>query len=80
MRGVTKAIVLDVEGPSPEVKTPWGKVVRSVVATGKLNRKDWGLNWNKALEAGGVLVGDEVQVEVDAEMMQKAPTTASAVR
>jgi len=80
MRGVTKPVVLSVEGPSPEVKSPWGKTVRSVVATGKLNRKDWGLNWNKALEAGGVLVSDEVQIEVDAELMQKTPTTASVTK
>jgi polyisoprenoid-binding protein YceI len=78
MHGVTKPVVLTVEGPSPEVKGLAGKPVRGVIATGKINRKDWGLNWNKALEAGGVLVSDEVQLQVDAELVQKPATTAVA--
>jgi polyisoprenoid-binding protein YceI len=83
MRGVTKPVVLNVEGPTPEVKNPMGKLVRGVVATGKINRKDWGLNWNKALEAGGVLVSDEVQLQVDAELVQKPgaePAVAKEVK
>jgi polyisoprenoid-binding protein YceI len=78
MHGVTKPVVLSVDGPTPEVKSPWGKLIRSVVATGKISRKEWGLNWNKALETGGVVVGDEVQLEVDAELTQKAPATTAA--
>ena len=43
---------------------------------GKLNRKDWGLGWNAALETGGVLVGDEVKLQIDAELVAKAPAQA----
>lgn len=71
MRGVTKPVVLNVEGPTAEAKSPWGVPVRAVSATGKVNRKDWGLNWNKALEAGGVLVADDVTLEISAELNPK---------
>lgn len=72
MRGVTKPVTLTAELTAPQ-KSPWGFSVRGVTATGKLNRKDWGLNWNKALEAGGVLVSDEVQLVIDAELKEPAP-------
>lgn len=78
MRGVTKPVVLTVNGPSAPAKNPWGMTVRGVSATGKLNRKDWGLNWNKALEAGGLLVADEVELQIDAELIEKAPAAAAA--
>ena len=80
MRGVTKPVVLDVEGPSAAVKSPMGQMIRGVRVTGKISRKDWGLNWNKALEAGGFLVGDDVKIEVDAELSEKAPPAASAAK
>jgi polyisoprenoid-binding protein YceI len=73
MRGVTKAVTLTVDAPTAAVKGPWGKSARGIYATGKLNRKDFGLNWNKALEAGGVLVSDEVQLTIDAELVERAP-------
>ncbi len=79
MHGVTRPVTLAVEGPSPEVKTPWGTVTRGVTATGKLSRKDWGLTWNKALEAGGVMVGDEVELRIDAALNAKAPEQAASV-
>ena len=72
MRGVTHPVTLDVEGPTAAVKDMTGRSVRGVVARGKLNRKDWGLVWNKALEGGGVLVSDEVQLEVNAELFEKS--------
>jgi hypothetical protein len=50
--------------------------VRGVSATGKVNRKDFGLNWNKALEAGGVLVGEEVKLQLDVELVEKPSATA----
>ncbi len=78
MRGVTKPITLDVIGPSAAVKNPWGTNVRGVSAMGKVNRKDFGLNWNKALEAGGVLVGDEVKLQIDAELLEKPTASAAA--
>jgi polyisoprenoid-binding protein YceI len=77
MRGVTKPVTLDVEGPTPAQKGLGGQSVRGVVASGKLNRKDWGLNWNQGLEAGGVLVSDEVKIQMDLELVEK-PTAAAA--
>lgn len=68
IRGVTKSVVLAVEGPGAAQKNPWGGLVRGVTATAKINRKDFGLTWNKALEAGGVLVGEEVEILIDAEL------------
>ena len=76
MKGVTKPVTLEVVGPSQPVKSPWGMSVRGVSATGKVNRKDFGLNWNKALEAGGVLVGDEVKIQLDVELVEKPSATA----
>ncbi|HET9100948.1 MAG TPA: YceI family protein, partial [Acidobacteriaceae bacterium] len=62
IHGVTREITLDVEGPTAEMKDPWGKQRIGASATAKLNRKDFGLTWNAALEAGGVMVGDEVKI------------------
>jgi polyisoprenoid-binding protein YceI len=76
MHGQTHPVTLTVEGPTAAMKTPWGGTARGVSATGKLNRKEWGLNWNKALEAGGVLVGEEVTLQIDAELAPKAPQAA----
>ena len=71
IRGITKTVVLNVEGPSDEIKDPWGNVKRGASATTKLNRKDFGLTWNKVLEAGGVAVGDEVTVTIELELTKK---------
>jgi polyisoprenoid-binding protein YceI len=71
MHGVTHPVVLQVEITEP-VKNPWGMTVRGVSASGKLNRKEWGLTWNKALDAGGLLVGEEVQLQIDTELQLKA--------
>jgi polyisoprenoid-binding protein YceI len=70
VRGVTRPVVLDVEGPTPEVKDPWGKQRIGASATAKLNRKDFGLTWNAALETGGVLVGEEVKITIDIEAVR----------
>jgi polyisoprenoid-binding protein YceI len=67
IHGVTRPITLEVEGPSSEAKDPWGKQRIGVSATAKLSRKDFGLTWNAALETGGVLVGDEVKIMIEAE-------------
>ncbi len=66
IRGVTRPITLEAE-ITPVVKDPWGNDRLGVSATGQLNRKEFNLNWNVALEAGGVLVGEQVKIEVDAE-------------
>lgn len=67
IHGVTKPVVLDAE-VSDAVKNPWGKLVRSVKLSGKVKRGDFGLKWNKALETGGVLVGDDVSLDVQVEI------------
>jgi polyisoprenoid-binding protein YceI len=73
IRGVTRTVTFDVDGPTPPVKDPWGNVRAGVSATAKINRKDFGLVWNALTEAGGVVVGDEVSITFEAELIQKAP-------
>ncbi|HEY5512149.1 MAG TPA: YceI family protein [Geomonas sp.] len=70
LHGVTRPVVLDVEGPSRESKDPWGNLRRGASASTKINRKDFGLTWNKALETGGVVVGDEVDISIEVEMIK----------
>lgn len=70
MRGVTKEVVLDVEGPTMESKDPWGNIRKGATATTLINRKDFGLTWNAALETGGVLVGDEVNIILEVELIK----------
>ena len=71
IRGVTKEAVLDIEGPTPPVKDPWGNTRVGGTATTKINRKDFGLTWNAALETGGVVVGDDVDISIDMEIFRK---------
>ena len=71
IHGVTKAVVLDVEGPSAVVKDLTGNYRRGASATTKINRKDFGLLWNKAIESGGVVVGDEVSITIEVELLKK---------
>lgn len=66
IRGTTRPLTLDAE-ISQAIKDPWGNDRFGVSATGQVDRKEYGLNWNVALEAGGVLVGDQVKIELDAE-------------
>jgi polyisoprenoid-binding protein YceI len=73
MHGVTREVVLDVEGPSAEVKDKRGNLRMGASATTKVNRKDFGLKWNALLETGGAVVGDEVTITIDLEMVQKLP-------
>jgi polyisoprenoid-binding protein YceI len=77
IHGVTKEVAFDIVGPTPEIKTPWGAVAVGAEAHAKINRKDYGLNWNKALEAGGVLVGDEVAIDINLELDKKPPLKAA---
>lgn len=77
IRGVTRPVVLKVEGPTQIAKDPWGNLRVGGSATAKINRKDFGLVWNKALETGGVAVGDEVEITIDLELV-KAPEKAPA--
>ena len=71
IHGVTREITVDVEGPTPEVKDPWGNFRRGATATTKINRRDFGLTWNKVLDTGGLVVGDEVNIYVEVELIKK---------
>ncbi len=70
IHGVAKEVTLDVEGPSPEVKDPWGNVKTGASATTKISRKDFGMVFNMALETGGVMVGDEVTITLELELLR----------
>jgi polyisoprenoid-binding protein YceI len=71
MRGVTKPVVLKVVGPTGEIKDPWGKARRGASVSTKLNRNDYGVSWSKALEGGGLIVGNDVNVELEVEMVKE---------
>jgi len=70
IRGVTRNVLFTAEGPTPPAKDPWGNTRIGWSATTKINRKDFGLNWNAALETGGILVGDEVTITLDVEAVK----------
>jgi polyisoprenoid-binding protein YceI len=74
IRGVTKEVTFDVEGPTPTVKDPWGNVRAGITATAKINRKDFGMEFNALTETGGVVVGNEVSMTIEAELIQAAET------
>ena len=71
LHGVSREVVLDVEGPSGASKDPWGNLRRGASASTRISRKDFGLVWNKALETGGVAVADEVFINLEVEMTKK---------
>jgi len=71
IHGVTRNVAFDVEGPSAPQKDPWGNTRIGLSATTQINRKDFGLTWNTALETGGMLVGDEVTVTLDVEFVKE---------
>jgi len=70
IHGVNRKVVFTAEGPTPPAKDPWGNTRVAVSATTKINRKDFGLTWNAALETGGILVGDEVTITLDVEFVK----------
>jgi polyisoprenoid-binding protein YceI len=70
MHGVTKEVTFDVEGPAPAMKDGKGNLHSGAVATARINRKDFGLTWNKSLDGGGVMVSDEVDLTVEVELVQ----------
>jgi polyisoprenoid-binding protein YceI len=70
IHGITRKIVFAAEGPSAPGKDPWGQTRIGVFATAKINRKDFGLVWNTALETGGILVGDEVDISLDVQFVE----------
>jgi polyisoprenoid-binding protein YceI len=70
IRGVTRTVEFLVEGPTAPAKDPWGNIRIGLSATTKINRKDFGLTWNAALEAGGVLVGEEITITLDLQFVK----------
>ncbi len=78
IRDITREVVLDVEYAGM-VKNPWGATSVGFTAVTQINRKDWNLTWNVALETGGVLVGDMVNITIELELVQQAsPESAEA--
>jgi len=71
IKGITKQIKLDV-GFGGVMKDPWGNEKAGFTINGKINRKDFGLNWNAALEAGGVLVGEEIKINCEVELLKQS--------
>jgi polyisoprenoid-binding protein YceI len=69
IRGIAKPVVLDVEYTG-QAKSPWGTTSFGFNGATKINRKDWGLEWNAALETGGVLVGDEIAIDIELELVK----------
>ncbi len=71
IKGIKHQVKLDVEFGGV-MKDPWGNHKAGITVNGKINRKDWGLNWNAALEAGGVLVSDEVRISADFQLVRQS--------
>ena len=71
LHGVTREATVNVEGPTQEVKDPGGNFRRGATGTARINRKDFGLTWNRALETGGVVVGEDVDIFVEIERIKK---------
>lgn len=71
MHGVTKEVVLDVDGPTAAIKDPWGMQRSATSVSTKINRQDFGVKWNKTLDNGGVVVSDEVNITIDVELTKK---------
>ena len=70
IRDVTKEVTVDVEGPTQEIKDPGRKMRRGATGTTKINRKDYGITWNRTLDTGGLVVGDEVSISVEVELIK----------
>lgn len=71
IKGNTRPVVLDVDGLTPEIKDPWGGIRRGASATTAIDRKDFGLTWNKTMDNGGLIVGDEVAIQLEVEFVKK---------
>ncbi|MGZ4732921.1 MAG: YceI family protein [Terriglobales bacterium] len=70
IHGITRKVTFEVEGPTLPAKDPWGNTRLGLSAITKINRKDFGLTWNSALETGGILVGDEVTITLDVQFVK----------
>jgi len=77
IRNVTRPVVLEIEY-NGQAKSPWGTTSAGFTANTKINRKEWNLVWNQALETGGVLVGDEIKIHIELEIVKIAQEAAEA--
>ena len=73
LHGVTKPVILDVEGLTNQIKDQRGNIKTGALVTTKFNRSEFGLTWNRVIETGGVAVSDEVAIVIDLELVKKAP-------
>jgi polyisoprenoid-binding protein YceI len=71
IKGITKPVVLHVDGLTPEIKDPWGNIRRGASATTTINRKDFGVSWNKKLDSGVIVVADDVAIQLEVEFIKK---------
>jgi polyisoprenoid-binding protein YceI len=71
LHGTTREVTLDVDGPTPELSDPWGNLRRGFSATTTINRKDFGVVWNNTLKTGEAVVGDNVKIQIDVELVKK---------
>jgi polyisoprenoid-binding protein YceI len=71
IKGTTRPVVLDVDGLTPEVKDPWGGIRRGASATTTIKRHDFGLTWNKTMDNGGAVVGEDVAIQLEVEFVRK---------
>ncbi len=76
LRGVSRPVVLDVTYAG-QAKSPWGTTSAGFSASTKISRKDWGLTWNVALETGGVLVGEDISIAIEAELVKQPDAQAA---
>ncbi len=76
IRGVSRGVTLDVDSAG-QAKDPWGNVRAGFAARTAIDRKEFGLTWNQALEAGGVMVGDRVEIEIEIEAVRQEATAAA---
>lgn len=72
IHGTTREVVLTVEGPTREHKDPWGNQRIGATAATKISRKEFGVEWNMAMEAGGLVIGDEIKISIDMEAVRQA--------
>lgn len=72
IHGVKREVTLQLEGPTPEGKDPFGNIRIGLSASTKIKRSDFGLTFNAVLDTGGVLVGDDLKIEIDVEAIKKA--------
>jgi polyisoprenoid-binding protein YceI len=76
VRGITRAVTLDVEYTG-QARSPWGTISAGFSARTKINRKDWNLTWNQVLETGGVLVGEDITIDIELELVKEAEAAAA---